>query len=175
MADATYTDFLVQEAEKRHRARLRQSVMRTVIGFALFGVAVYLSFQGRDAAYFMAGLTGIASFLMLAGFTPRIVRNVTIIAMAPIYASPAYQDQSRAIRLGMKNGTVASPTLSDLKRRLKILFLSRMLGVVGLLMIVVILQWQQQRAFESEHGTTDAVHLQHNGDGAEIKTPLSSD
>jgi len=60
-----------------------------------------------------------------------------VIAKAPICATPYYQNKEATIQAGLADGSLHSPTLSDLGRKLHALFLVRMLGVVALLMIVV--------------------------------------
>ena len=142
MTDGTYTDFLVQEAETRTRAKMRGSILRTVLGFAflIYCGVLYLTSGNHitdNAAFYMV-VSGIIAFVTLIGFTPKPLQQLHILANAPIFASPSYQDQSKAIRDGIADGSIYSPKLFDLKRKLHALFLVRMIGVVIILMVVVI-------------------------------------
>ena len=93
MADVTYKDALIQEVETSRLEKLRGSLARTIFGYALLalcGLQYVTAGPVRDGGpSFFIFLSGCAAFATLLGYTPRMFRQLSVIANAPICAKTA--------------------------------------------------------------------------------------
>ena len=65
-----------------------------------------------------------------------------------------------------------SPEAADLTRRLKIVFLLRMLILVGIAAFVVVALWLEKREHSKKYGYDGPVSIRYEEDGTRIVTPI---
>ena len=175
MQDA-YDRLIASKVEAETRTKFWFSFARLMIG-ALLAVLGYIgiSIATTGEELLLPGLSIILSLAVLGG---PIRRNSTWYRIFNYlsYHRKSWTNAGTVTRANQIYDDVkafegTTPELSRLKRRVKIVFLLRMLGLVGILMIIFGYQWMEQRAAQAAHferyGTHNAVHVTVHLDGSE--------
>ncbi|MCF2903761.1 hypothetical protein L0666_02075 [Octadecabacter sp. CECT 8868] len=177
MPDANnYSDFQIAAQERRQAWRLRYSLLRTALGYAAVFFSLYNAFFVEDRATGMtlAVFFGIVGMAILAGYTPRLLARVETAPYVPIAVAPSGAAKAHTLDAAYKSGNVQSPRLADLDRKLEILFIIRMLGLIGMLIIIVSWTLIDQKRAKAAHferfGTYEGVSINVALDGTETVT-----
>ncbi len=164
--DTTYIDNLTQLAERHLEAKLRNSWLRAAIGFGSAVAFLVWSYVEFSHLGYVPAMGIIFSGYILAGGTPKFLRQIKTIASAPVRATASYQDQQSKIRRGLLSQEFDTATIRTLQRNLKVALIVRMLGLVALLSlypIVTILTDDGQRGAYKHNHVTGEVLISQDG------------
>ncbi len=182
---ASIDDYLAIDIKEVLKRQLRSSYNRTALALVSLGLTAHLAYEAfvhEDAGFaFLAVVVALFTFFVLIGHTPRrgmvfgmILRPRDYWPASTIHDNATKRARVAAAKSAIRTGEDLNPDAFRMRRHLKILLISRLLGAVAMAMIWVAFTWNAQLTARAEHvarfGTEQGVTVFVDLEGNETVT-----
>lgn len=159
---ASISDYLAIDTKELLKRQLRSSYIRTALalgGLGLTAVLAYRAVANEDAGLaFLAFVFAIFSFFILVGHTSRRGLILTLLLSPREYwpTTTIHDNATKRARVAAAKDAIRTGEGLDsdaflVRRRLKILMFSRLLGAVAMATIWVAITWYSQHQLRTAH------------------------